>query len=399
MALDSTSPLPLYVQLTEALRRRFRDGEWRSGDALPSEAELVDEYGVSRITVARAMSELAREGRVSRQRGRRTIATDPLPPASGSPTLAFLAPRSESDWLLRIYRGFEVVATASGGHPLLTGPRGDAGAGLHQAETFLSAGSVQGLALCHVSITSDERPLLETLRAKGVPLAFIGIYQPNIVADRVLADNVAAGAIATRHLLGLGHRRIAFLYPGRSHLREGRACPGRFEGYRRALVEAGLDPVRDSGGGWVLDEALPAALTDSEQRERLFDFFERGDITAAVTCNDTVAVLVQRYLDAAGVRVPDDLAMVGISDERIAALAKVPLTTVKIDATAMGRAAAELLLSRLAGDEGTPHEIVVPVSLVIRASCGTAASTGEGVVYSVEDAMREAQALLEEVSL
>lgn len=228
-----------------------------------------------------------------------------------------------------------------------------------------------------------------------------GIYQPDIVADRVLADNVAAGAIATRHLLGLGHRRIAFLYPSRSHLREGRACPGRFEGYRRALAEAGLDPVRDSGagGGWVLDEALPAALTDSEQRERLFDFFERGDITAAVTCNDTVAVLVQRYLDVAGVRVPDDLAMVGISDERIAALAKVPLTTVKIDAAAMGRAAAELLRSRLAGDEGTPREIVVPVSLVIRASCGTAAGTGEGVVYSVEDAMREAQALLEEVSL
>lgn len=150
MALDSTSPLPLYVQLTEALRRRFRDDEWRPGDALPSEAELVDEYGVSRITVARAMSELAREGRVSRQRGRRTIATDPLPPASRSLTLAFLAPRSESDWLLRIYRGFEVVATASGGHALLTGPRGDAGAGLHQAETFLTAGSVQGLALCHV---------------------------------------------------------------------------------------------------------------------------------------------------------------------------------------------------------------------------------------------------------
>lgn len=397
--LDPESPLPLYVQLLEAIRRRLSSGEWRPGEALPSEAELGQTYGVSRITVARAMTELTREGAVRRQRGKRTVVADPAEPAAGPPTLAFLAPRIESDWLLRIYRGFENATTANGGHALLTGPRGDAGAHLREVRSFLAASSIQGVARCHVSIAPDERPLWDSLRAKGIPTVFIGTYPPGVVADRVLADNVAAGAIATRHLLSLGHRRIAFLYPSRSHLQEGSACPGRFEGYRQALAEAGLNPGGDSGGGWVLEEALPASLTDSEQRERLLDFFERGDITAAVTCNDTVAVLVQRYLDAAGVRIPDDLAIVGISDERIAALAKVPVTTVRIDAGALGRAAAELLLNRLAGDTAPPHEVIVPVSLLIRASCGAANRIGESVVYTVEDAMREAQAQLEDVSL
>ncbi|MBA2278206.1 MAG: substrate-binding domain-containing protein [Chloroflexia bacterium] len=401
--LDSDSLLPLYVQLLRTLQRRLDAGEWRPGDLLPSEAELGRTYNVSRITVARAMSDLARTGAVRRQRGTRPVVAAPAQPAAGAPALAFLTPGLEYDWLHRIYRGFEDAAAANGGYALLTGPRGDDGTDLHHVRPLVTAGPVRGLAFCHATIAPAERAFWDMLRTKqGIPFAFIGIYQPDFVADRVLADNVAAGAMATRHLLGLGHRRIAFLNPTRSHLQEGSACPGRIRGYRQALAEAGLDAGNHSShGGWVLDEVLPATLSDAEQRERLLEFFERGDITAAVTCNDTLAVLVQHYLDTAGVRVPDDLAMVGISDERIATLARAPVTTVRIEAGALGRTAAELLLARLAGDTSEPREVVIPVSLVIRASCGAAArgGAGEGVVYTVEDAMREAQTQLEQVTL
>lgn len=397
MSLDPTSPLPLYVQLIDALRHRLRAGEWRSGDPLPSEAELGEAYGVSRITVIRAMSELVREGLVHRQRGRRTVAIDPSPAAASPIALAFLAPRLESDRLLRIYHSFEDTTASSGGYAILAGLHGEGTAELHRVRSLL-AGPVRGLALGYVSIPPSDRPFWQALPGRGIPYTFVGSYQPDLSADRVVADNVAAGAIATRHLLTLGHRRIAFLVSSPSQLQAGGSFLGRLNGYQQALVDAGVDLGDDaSRRGWVLDTTAPPGLPDGARRELLLNFLERTSVTAAVTCNDQMAVLVQRYLDTASIRVPDDLALVGITDEPMAALADVPLTSVRIDAAALGRAAADQLLRRLGGETGPPQEFVVPVSLTVRASCGAAAQASD--LYSPEDAVREAEELLHHTAI
>lgn len=104
--------------------------------------------------------------------------------------------------------------------------------------------------------------------------------------------------------------------------------------------------------------------------------------TAAVTTTDALAILVMRYLRATGLGVPEHLALVGISDTRLAAVVEVPLTTVRLDACAMGAEVARVLLRRLEGDAAAPRQIVLPVALVVRASCG--ARTGRRSMESMD---------------
>ena len=128
------------------------------------------------------------------------------------------------------------------------------------------------------------------------------------------------------------------------------------------------------------------------------DFLARSGATAAVAVHDALAVLVLRYLRAAGVRVPQDVALVGIGDDRVAPLVEPPLTTVCTNAAALGAEAARLLLDRLTGDQSPPRHVVLPVHLVVRASCG--ARTGRlaadpyGLVHAAQDAAAALQAAL-----
>ena len=392
MVLDDRSPVPLHAQLLASLRARLWAGEWSPGSLLPAEAELCREYGVSRITVARALAELAREGAVQRQRGRGTTVLAP-PDVSQQPTaLAFVTPHLNNEWPLRIYSGFEATAIAANHYAMLTGTQDDRTIAPAQVRTLLT-GHARALALCLATILPRDWPFWQELRAQGVPFTFIGTYNPLLPADRVVADNVAAGQLAVRHLLALGHQRIAFLCYSQQQLDDNTAYQGRLRGYQEALRAAGLEPgAPPAPASWILPEALPPALSDAEQRDWLLAFLERTRVTAAVTCNDALAVLVQRYLLPVGVRIPDDLAFVSISDERIAAFADVPLTTVRLDALALGDAAARLLLERLGGDTTPPREVVVPVSLVVRASCGALTADDRG--YSTSDALRDAALML-----
>jgi GntR family transcriptional regulator, arabinose operon transcriptional repressor len=392
MVLDERSPVPLHAQLLASLRARLQAGEWQPGTLLPAEAELCREYSVSRITVARALAELAREGVVQRQRGRGTTVLAP-PGATKQPAaLAFVTPHLNHEWPLRIYSGFEAAAVVANHYAMLTGTQDDHTIAPAQVRTLLT-GHARALALCLATIPPRDWPSWQALRARGIPFTFIGTYNPLLAADRVVADNVGAGQLAVRHLLALGHQRIAFLCYSQQQLDDNTAYQGRLRGYQQALRDAGLDPgAPPAPASWILPAALPATLSDAEQRDWLLAFLERTRVTAAVTCNDALAVLVQRYLLPVGVRIPDDLAFVGISDERIAAFADVPLTTVRLDAPALGDAAARLLLERLGGDTTPPREVIVPVSLVVRASCG--APTADDRTYSSSDALRDAALML-----
>jgi DNA-binding LacI/PurR family transcriptional regulator len=390
--LDDRSPVPLHAQLLASLRARLRAGEWRPGDLLPTDAAFCRAYGVSQITVARALTELAREGAVRRQRGRGTTVLDPT--EDSRPTaLAFLTPNLAVEWPQRIYGAYEQAAQAAGSYALLTGLPADAlgeGALRRRVRTLL-AGHVRALALCFVRPEPHDWPFWEGLRDEGVPIAFVGTYEPGLPADRAVADNLGAGALATRHLLGLGHRRVAFLGPTPSLL-DNTAVGDRLRGWDQALRETGLDPgALGTATSWALPDALPPGIPDEARRERLLGFLEHTRATAAVTATDELAVFVERHLRPAGVRVPDDVALVGIGDERIAKLADIPVTTARFDPAALGEAAAGLLLRRLAGDDAPPRAATVPVRLAVRASCG---ATPDGPDDATADLLREAEAAL-----
>lgn len=379
--LDPTSPTPLWAQLRDALRRRIIHDEWPEGALLPPEVQLCREYGVSRITAARALNELVREGLLERRRGKGTVVVAPARRPRAPAALAFVMQQLDREWALEIYAGFERAAAAARHFALLASTHGQQRLDAMRLRALI-ADHARALALNNVHLDPEALALLQSQCRPRVPFTFVGPYDPAVATDRVIPDNVTAGMLATQHLLDLGHQRIAFLGPGEEPMVTNTSYADRLAGYRatlaaRRVAAAGapgpVEPAVPTGeecDALVLRDALPKELSDEERRDRLVAFLERTNATAAVTTNDTLAVLVMRYLRTAGLRVPQHLALVGISDERVAALVDVPLTTVHIPAAALGEAAARLLLRRLEGDQSPPMEVVIPVRLVVRESCG-----------------------------
>ncbi|SEQ42411.1 DNA-binding transcriptional regulator, LacI/PurR family [Microlunatus flavus] len=200
-------------------------------------------------------------------------------------------------------------------------------------------------------------------RYGSVPLVLLGERLGSHVADHVAIDNAAAAAEATRHLLETGRRRIAVV--GSQPPPFGHTARLRLRGYRDALAEAGIRydaslvvPAED----W----RLPAGRAGVAP---LLALPEPPDAVFAL--NDVLALGVLRGLADAGVRVPEDVAVVGFDDVEQARYSVPALTTVAPDKESVARSAVEQLARRLdAGDAWTPQEITIGHTLVVRESSG-----------------------------
>ena len=203
----------------------------------------------------------------------------------------------------------------------------------------------------------DDDPDLPRLIAEGYPVIVIG-HAPN--GPQVDVDNVGAARIATEHLLESGRRRIAHVaYAPLAH----HSSAMRVEGWRAAMRSAGLDP--DEAG---LEVAGFSAASGQRATERLL---ARTTPDAILAGNDVVAFGAMTALRNAGLRIPEDVAVVGFDDVPLAEHASPPLTTVRLPAVDMGRRAAERLIRRIEGrpdPEGATD--LLPTELIVRASSG-----------------------------
>ncbi|GAA3210807.1 LacI family DNA-binding transcriptional regulator [Nonomuraea helvata] len=173
----------------------------------------------------------------------------------------------------------------------------------------------------------------------------------------VTADNLAGGTTVVEHLLALGHRRIAFI-AGRSNLE---AAWLREEGYRRALASAGVpvDPTLIARGDFNPESAVPLAraLMDREDRP-----------TAIFAASDGMALKALEVAKELGLSVPGDLSLAGFDNIPESALCDPGLTTVDQSMYRLGFEAARMLRSLVNGNWEGPHQIVLPIRLVVRGS-------------------------------
>ena len=207
--------------------------------------------------------------------------------------------------------------------------------------------------------------LMETLSSDL--FEYIHNRVPNIVGidtmledvDNVGYDHYRAGLIATRHLISQGHRNIGFI--GGSGAKPDLMNSRRFQGYYIAMTEAGLSVNRD----WTLncewDEDLCAAQVDA--------LCKSGNCpTAIVAASDLMAIVTMNSLFRNGLSVPNDVAVIGISNIDMAKYTTPPLTTVHIPTEEIGIVAADMLLSRINGNDLLPQNIILPISLLVRNS-------------------------------
>jgi len=200
-----------------------------------------------------------------------------------------------------------------------------------------------------------DDPELADLVAEGFPIVIQG-HLPGAAAPSVDVDNVASARLAVDHLLELGHRRIACITNAALTYT---AAADRLAGYREALATAGLAAA---------PELVEAGAFDAESGHRAMTrILERARPDAVFVASDVVALGAIGALREAGLRVPDDVSVVGFDDVPLAAYFDPPLTSIRVPAYDLGLAAGHALLDRIQGHE-VPLRTLLPTVLVARSS-------------------------------
>ncbi|MFG1667883.1 LacI family DNA-binding transcriptional regulator [Streptomyces sp. Y7] len=251
-------------------------------------------------------------------------------------------------------------AAAEAGVDVVIGTAPDDPLGATWARKITNAGR-EGVILVTSELTQQQRA---QFTQADIPLVLIDpMNVPDESVPSIGATNFSGGMDATEHLLKLGHRRIAMI--------EGRhdaVCnTARLHGYQAALIGAGLtpDPLLIKRGAFRFEPAYEAAL-------ELFALDEPP--TAVFAGNDLEAFGVIEAARVRGLRVPEDVSVVGFDDTAAAGTSAPPLTTVRQPFVEIGRAALRTLLRLAAGEPLDSHRVELATQLVVRAS--TAAPPG-----------------------
>ncbi|MGE5549335.1 MAG: GntR family transcriptional regulator [Bacteroidota bacterium] len=363
---DSGDKIPKYTRVKQALMAGIRNGQYPVGGVMPSESELMQQFGVSRFTVRQALSELVNDGWLRREQGRGTfICPAPVKKAAEQRTIALLSPAITTYIFPEIVRGIDEVAQAAG-YQLVLAHSNHHFRQEGRALQRLKENGVRGV-IVEPTMSALPNPNLGQFQAMiddGIPMVFMDTEVPTLQAPAIVLRDEEGGYKATKYLTDLGHRRIAMVYK-EVHL----PAVNRFRGYQLALADAGcvLDPLLVR----PFREPEPYTPVGYLQTKELLALGPRRP-TAIFYYNDETAVDGYRAIWEAGLTVPDDISVVGFDDSVLAQLQPIRLTSLTHPKQEAGRLAAHLLLGQIDGTVSNSHERKVysfQPELVIRNSC------------------------------
>ncbi|PFG44538.1 LacI family transcriptional regulator [Isoptericola jiangsuensis] len=219
---------------------------------------------------------------------------------------------------------------------------------------FVGGGHVDGALLVS---TDGNDPLAAALHATGRPLVVFARPPEDLPVSWVDVANADGGALAAGRLLDRGRRRLGVL--GVAPELAVHAADQRTAGFTAAAEQGGAHVVTEASGEFTVASGAAAAA-------RLLD--RAPDLDGLFAANDLMALGALQVLHARGLRVPDDVAVVGFDDSPVASISAPALTTVRQPVEAMARAMAEMLLRAVDGDDTAPRSEVFAPALVVRAS-------------------------------
>ena len=272
-------------------------------------------------------------------------------------TLAVIVPDVANPFFTAILRAAEEVARRADYHVILGDTRSDLSVERDVIEELI-AHRVEGMMIAPVSDRSAAH--LRRLAEFGVPFVLIDRTIPGVDCDVVLGDSSGGARQLVEHLISLGHRRIGFIVESD----DVSTARDRRRGYEAALSAAGiaLDPA-------LVAHAAPDPSGGSAGMGKLLELEQRP--TAVFTVNNLVALGAIEAVRAAGLEVPDDVALVCFDDIEYASRLYPFLTAMEQPAQTFGTLGTQLLLERIEGrGPERRHEVVLPGEFIIRKSCG-----------------------------
>ncbi len=329
--------------------------------------EIAARLGISAMTVSRALNDRPNVDKKTRERileTARKLGYTPNHIARSlvlrrTETIGVVVPEITHSFFPEVIRGIEDVTYSAGYHLILTHSAEDDERERDVIRTLQSK-RVDGLLISTAQTVKDYSSYVDAIRL-GIPIVFFDRVVQDIGASCVSIDDENCSERITEHLIGHGYKSIAHL-SGPTTVSIGKA---RLRGFHKALTRNGLkfkpELVVESGfhekGGY---QAMQSLLQ--------LPVRERPDAVVAV--NDPAAFGAMKAIQEHRLRIPQDIAIVGMSDDIRAELVFSPLTTIRQSAYEIGKTAAETLISEIEGKSKPGRKIIVQTELVIRKSCG-----------------------------
>src|SRR6185369_6151169 len=363
---------PKHRDISRQLRADIAAGRYVAGARLPSEPQLVKQFGVSRPTVGRALLDLQNEGLIERRAGSGTYVKGGAPAQAASSTrqLGLLIPGLDTTEIFQLICGELASLARVHEYTVLWGgsthPRQDTDASLEHAEELCQQfieRKVSGVFFAPYELMPEQeranRRLAVSLRQAGIPVVLLDrdlLPFPNRSDfDLVGLDNMAGGYLLAEHLIKLGCRHLRFVARPRS----APTVDARIAGVREALVRHQLDhDPRWLNTGDPADAKFVRKLTAGKQTD------------AFICANDDTAATLMRSLEAGGIKVPRDVRVVGFDDAKYATLVSPSLTTIHQPSRDIAMIAFRAMLERIAEPMLPARSFALTPRLVVRESCG-----------------------------
>lgn len=357
LSIEFEKAVPKYYQIEKHIKSLIASGKIKSGDKLPSEESLSEHLGLNRWTVNKAINHLVEEGILYRNRGQGTFVTPYK--LKSTHTLAVVLYHIDSPFFSRIVKGIEEKASEEGYHLLLCNTLGDEDRETTYIRQLIEDEKVDGFLLCP-SNKNLSSPLFDTLREKNIPVVVFpqaGEKRNGHNISYVVTDDEQGAYDAVRHLTGIGHTRIGFVTSGN---RMDKAILDRWNGYKKAMAENGTEVSEDyviQTPGIDMEDGWNAA-------EEKIDAIKK--FTAVFCIGDMLAIGMMKKLHSRGIKVPEDLSVVGFDNIDMAGYPDVQLTTVEQPTYLIGQKATEILIQNIEGRVKEPVHTVLPTKLIVR---------------------------------
>lgn len=368
--VDPNDPLPRYYQVFTSLIERIEAGEFGEGGSLPSERQLVGEYGVSRITVVKALDLLERRGMIDRQHGRGTFVIGRSPESDEPRSIAFVSSSLNHPYLFSVLMGIVQVARRNHFHVRVVGAYDDSAEEHRYVRSLMD--SVSGV-IVYPGSGYQNAALYRELDERRFPLVMVDRFYPQVVTDHVVFDDEAAGYELTRSLVARGHERIAIVPHSEV---EATSVRNRIRGFRRALEEHGIAFGEHNVWLDVYATLFPSRdqyRSDPGSIDRLRARLGQERPTALVTINADVLehllvdlMTIDRDRGVAAFEpTTADLEIAAFTHQRPNASGPYPITVALHSGEELGTAAAELLVDRIThGAYGERTSMTVPMRLI-----------------------------------
>lgn len=323
-------------------------------------SDIAEQAGVSVSTVSKVLNGRSDVSAETRAKVQRLLGlngyTAPGRQEYAGGLVEFVINELDSPWAVELIRGAEEVVQRAGMGLVVSAVHGRSRLARQWLDALANRGSLGAILVLSELSPAQEREL----RRLGLPFAVVHpAADPGPDVPSVGATNWPGGFIATRHLLDLGHRRIAMIGGPPQRL----SARARLDGYRAALEESGIafDPELVRHGDFGHELAYHHAL----------DLLGRPDPPTAVFAgSDHQSLGTYRALHDRGLRAPEDVSVVGFDDLPFAEWVTPRLTTVRQPLAEMTAVAARMVLQRIAGEELETMRVELATKLVVRESTG-----------------------------